>query len=114
MAPEFFTGYGCGVPVGFLTRETAPGQQVRAKEERMRKIWIVVFSLVLAGCSGGVRSSLVEMDMRVASPMLRLNDDVPVVYPYQAAGGGRDPMVNAFGFSWESLESAYGEYRFNP
>lgn len=79
----------------------------------MRKIWVVSL-LFLAGCSGGVRSSLVEMDMRVASPFLRLNDDVPVVYPYQVGRGSRDPMVSAFGPSWESLEQANGAYRFNP
>jgi hypothetical protein len=55
------------------------------------------------------------MDMRLASPILRLNDDVPVVYPYyQAGSGSRDPMVNAYGPSWESLEPVYSDYRFNP
>ncbi|MEW6595603.1 MAG: hypothetical protein AB1413_12115 [Thermodesulfobacteriota bacterium] len=80
----------------------------------MRKIGIAVLLLMLAGCAGGVRSSLVEADMRIASPLLRLNDPVPVVYPYQAAGGSRDPMVGAYGPSWESLEPLYGDYRFNP
>lgn len=83
----------------------------------MRKIWMAapLVMVMMAGCSGGVRSSLVEMDMRLASPILRLNDDVPVVYPYyQAGSGSRDPMVNAYGPSWESLEPVYSDYRFNP
>ncbi|MEW6501786.1 MAG: hypothetical protein ACOY8P_09830 [Thermodesulfobacteriota bacterium] len=82
----------------------------------MRKLPLVaVLLLGLAGCAGGVRSSLVEMDMSVGSPLLRLNADVPVVYPYRQAGNAsRDPMVAAFGPSWESLEPAYGDYRFNP
>lgn len=80
----------------------------------MKTMWLVLPLLMLAGCSGGVRSSLVEMDLRVASPMLRFNSDVPVVYPYQAGGGSRDPMVSGFGPSWESLEPVYSEYRFNP
>jgi hypothetical protein len=81
----------------------------------MRKIWVVAL-FFLAGCSGGVRSSLVDMDLRIASPFSRQNDGVPVVYPYQQAGnnGSRDPMVNAFGPSWESLEPVYSDYRFNP
>lgn len=82
----------------------------------MRKLGMVILLFLLAGCSGGIRSSLVEMDLRLASPALRLNnDDVPVVYPDQYAGGAsRDPMVNAFGPSWESLEPFYSDYRFNP
>lgn len=80
----------------------------------MRKIWVVALCVMLAGCSGGVRSSLVEMDVRVASPLLRLNDDVPVVYPYRAGGMSSDPMVSSYGSSWESLEPVYSDYRFNP
>lgn len=81
----------------------------------MKKMCLAIPLLLLAGCSGGVRSSLVEMDMHIASPLLRLNADVPVVYPDQQAGGvSRDPMVNAFGPSWQSLEPEYSDYRFNP
>lgn len=80
----------------------------------MRKVWLMALLVSLAGCSGGIRSSLLEMDLRVASPALRLNDDVPVVYPDQVRSGSRDPMVNAFGPSWESLEPFYSEYHFNP
>ena len=79
----------------------------------MKKIgWILL--LLLSGCSGGVRSSLIDLDMRLSSPMLGLNDRVPVVYPHLAGGRNDDPMVAAFGPSWESLESAYPQYRFNP
>lgn len=84
----------------------------------MRNIWIMALLFLLAGCSGGVRSSAVDMDLRIASPFSRQDDGVPVVYPYQyqQAGnnGSRDPMVNAFGPSWKSLEPVYSEYRFNP
>lgn len=80
----------------------------------MSRIWWVGFLLLLSGCSGGMRSSLVEMDMRVASPMLGLNDELPVVYPYRARGVSGDPMMGSFGATWQSLEPVYTDYRFNP
>lgn len=70
---------------------------------------------LLAGCSGGIHSPLVEMDMSLASPILGLNGGTQVVYPYQQTG---DPQAgspaDAFGPSWVDLQEEYPEYKFNP
>lgn len=80
----------------------------------MKKVLVVLLVIFLGGCSGGIHSSLVDMEIDLASPILGLNDDVPVVYPYRPAGtNNTDPMVGSFGPSWEGLYDEYPEYRFN-
>lgn len=81
----------------------------------MKKILAILLAIFLGGCSGGIYSSLVEMEVNLASPILGLNDEVPVVYPYHTAGRRvADPMVGSFGPSWQGLYDKYPEYRFNP
>lgn len=79
----------------------------------MRKIMAGLLLISCCGCSGGVYSNLVEAEMRLGSPMFGEGRRVPVVYP----GGGvvsDDPMVQAFGPSWRSMEKDYPAYNFNP
>ncbi|MBU4033903.1 MAG: hypothetical protein KKG34_03800, partial [Proteobacteria bacterium] len=61
----------------------------------------------------GVYSNLVEMEMRLASPMFGEGQQVPVVYPGRTAVSD-DPMVQTFGPSWRSMEKDYPAYNFNP
>lgn len=83
----------------------------------MKKIVAVLLLLaVCSGCSGGIHTGLVEVDLRLASPLLAGERGVPVVYP-AAVGRGRgadDSMVQAFGPSWENVEGDYPAYNFNP
>lgn len=94
--------------------------------------WLLLVLLLSAGCAAGVRSSLLEADMRLASPRLGLGTtqaeggSLPVVYPGAAAGvgaaaggapavtAGENPMTAQFGPAWQGLEPVYREYRFNP
>lgn len=79
----------------------------------MRKIVAGLLLLSCCGCSGGVYSNLVEMEMRLASPAFEGNRQVPVVYPGRS-GVSDNPMVQAFGSSWRSMERDYPDYNFNP
>ncbi|HIJ77750.1 MAG: hypothetical protein OEY01_00395 [Desulfobulbaceae bacterium] len=81
----------------------------------MQKIMIV--SLLLAfgvGCTGGVYSDLAEVELRAASPILGLGAKVPVVYPAAPFGEANDPLAQAFGPEWASIEQGYPAYNFNP
>lgn len=70
---------------------------------------------LITGCTGGIRSPLVDMDINLASPVLGLNSGTEVIYPYQQPG---DPQAvspaDAFGPSWVDLQQEYPEYNFNP
>ena len=90
------------------------GSLVQLLEDVMKKVIIVLLLAFSVGCSGGVYSDLLEADMRVASPVLGLGSDMPVVYPAAPVRGYSDPMVQAFGPSWESVEQDYPAYNFNP
>lgn len=83
----------------------------------MQKIMAGLLLISCCGCSGGVYSNLAEVEMRLASPMFGEGQRVPVVYPAGPAGRGGvsgDPMVQAFGPSWRSMENDYPAYNFNP
>lgn len=79
----------------------------------MRKIMAGLLLISCCGCTGGVYSNLVEAEIRLASPVFGEGPRVPVIYP---GGGGvpGDPMVQAFGPSWRSMERDYPAYNFNP
>lgn len=79
----------------------------------MRKIMAGLLLISCCGCSGGMYSDLVEVEMRVATPMFGEGSRVPVVYPGKTGASG-DPMVQAFGSSWRSMENDYPGYNFNP
>lgn len=79
----------------------------------MKKIVLVLLVIFFGGCSGGIHSSLVDVEIDLAAPILGLNGDVPVVYPYRPTGGNIDPMVGTFGPSWKGLHNKYPEYKFN-
>ena len=79
----------------------------------MKKLLLLCL-LLLGGCSTGVHTSLVEMDMDVDLPFLTGGSRQAVVFPDRAAADGGSPMVEAFGPEWRSVERAYPEYRFNP
>ncbi|MDH3359797.1 MAG: hypothetical protein OEL55_02915 [Desulfobulbaceae bacterium] len=76
----------------------------------------VLFALVflLGGCSGGVNSSLLDMNMNVSLPFLGNGDRQAVVFPYQRATAEGETMVQAYGQEWRSVEGDYPEYQFNP
>jgi len=79
----------------------------------MKKVlWAFVF--LLGGCSGGVNSSLLKMNMNVSLPFLGDDDRQAVVFPYRAPVRDGDQAEQAFGPEWRSVESDYPEYRFNP
>jgi len=78
----------------------------------MRKL-VFVLLLLLGGCSAGVYSPLVGMELNLSSPLAGDNGRQAVVFPYRADTEG-DPMVAAFGPEWRSVEGEYAEYRFNP
>ena len=79
----------------------------------MQKIMAGLLLISCCGCSGGVYSNLVEVEMRLASPMLGEDKRVPVVYPGRT-NVSDDPMIQAFGPSWRSMEKDYPAYNFNP
>lgn len=76
---------------------------------------LVIFlaAFMVSGCSGGIYSPLLEGEVNIASPMFGLNAAKPVVSPMPGSSG-REPMVKAYGDSWESVEGDYFEYNFNP
>lgn len=84
--------------------------------------WVLLTLFISAGCAAGVRTSLVEMDMRLASPLLSRSAqgsaELPVVYPAAAPAGpgvaaGVFPLED-YGPAWRGLEPVYSQYRFNP
>lgn len=89
-------------------------------------IWMLLLLFVTVGCAAGIRTSLLEVEGRVASPRLGWGETrgtaLAVVYPAAAptvlVGGGVDGggggMVENFGSAWQNLEPVYREYRFNP
>ena len=79
----------------------------------MKKVFFALVFLFLGGCSGGVNSSLLNMNMDVSLPFLGDGNRQAVVYPDQQVATG-DSMVQAYGREWQSVEGDYPEYRFNP
>lgn len=79
-------------------------------------IWLIVPLFLCTGCAAGIHSSLVDADVRLASPALGWGEGrtLPVVYPAGPVYADRDLLVESFGPAWESLEPVYSEYRFNP
>ena len=79
----------------------------------MQRIMAGLLLIGCCGCSGGISSNLLEAEMRLGSPMFGQSQRVEVLYP----GRGKvadDPMVQAFGTSWRSMETDYPAYNFNP
>ena len=75
----------------------------------------LALALLLSGCSGGIYTPVAEVGVTLDSPILGLNDELPVVFPYKGTRNrGQNPMVEAYGPSWQDLHSKYPEYRFNP
>ena len=79
----------------------------------MQRIIAGLLLISCCGCSGGVYSNLVEVEMRLDSPMFGQGQRVPVIYPGRGPVSD-DPMVQAFGPSWRSMENDYPAYNFNP
>lgn len=79
----------------------------------MKKVFFA-FLFLLGGCSGGVNSSLLDMNMNVSLPFLGKGDRQAVVFPYQRAAADGDSMVQANGSEWRNIEGDYPEYQFNP
>ena len=78
----------------------------------MKKVvWALVF--LLGGCSGGVNSSLLDMNMNVSLPFLGDNERQEVVFPYQRRAAASGSMVEVNGPEWRNVEGDYPEYRFN-
>ncbi|HIJ91658.1 MAG TPA: hypothetical protein HPP95_12515 [Deltaproteobacteria bacterium] len=80
----------------------------------MRKIMAVLLLVGCCGCSGGMYTNPLEIELRLASPMFGESRQVPVLYPGGRGVVSDDPMVQAFGPSWRSLENDYPAYNFNP
>ncbi len=78
----------------------------------MKKVLLALVFL-LGGCSGGLNSSLLDMNMNVSLPFLDDGRQL-VVYPDQPARIDGDSMVQANGAEWRSVEGDYPQYRFNP
>lgn len=75
----------------------------------MKKIFLGLMFL-LGGCSAGVNSSLLSLNVDASLPFLGNNDRQEVVYPSQTVSSGAavsDP-------EWKSVEKDYSEYNFNP
>lgn len=80
----------------------------------MRKL-LVMMMVVLgcSGCSGGIHSKVLEMEMRLASPMFGEDPGLPVVYPGRQEAPAHG-MVQSFGPSWRNMEGDHPSYNFNP
>lgn len=79
----------------------------------MQKIMAGLLLIGCCGCSAGMYSDLVEVEMRLASPRFGGDQRVPVVYPGKTEVSG-ESMAQAFGPSWRSMENDYPAYNFNP
>ena len=96
----------------------------RFAEIRKRGLVLLLLGLLLplligVGCAAEVRSSLVEMELRLALPLLgRGKSDaasLPVVYPAAPLSLSEPEFpLEEFGPAWRGLEPVYSEYRFNP
>jgi hypothetical protein len=83
----------------------------------MKRMVALLLLFACAGCSVGVHSGLLDVEMRLASPLLFGEAErLPVHYPATAGRGGAagDAMVEAFGPSWRNVEGDFPSYRFNP
>ncbi|MDZ7642526.1 MAG: hypothetical protein U5J62_10960 [Desulfurivibrio sp.] len=89
----------------------------------MATAWLLLAPLIGAGCAAGVRSSLLEAEVRLQSPALSryqgAGQRLPVIYPAGGPGttanaAGRATGMEQFGPAWQGLEPVYREYRFNP
>lgn len=74
----------------------------------MKKFFLAVVFL-LGGCSGGINSSLLKMNVDMSIPFLSGDDRQAVVYPGQANGVNGD----AGDPEWRNIEKDYPEYSFN-
>lgn len=79
----------------------------------MQRIMAGLLLINCCGCSGGIYSNLVEVEMRLASPILGAGQRVPVVYPGRGDVSD-DPMIKSGGLAWRSMERDYSAYNFNP
>ncbi|HCC54821.1 MAG TPA: hypothetical protein DEQ20_07860 [Desulfobulbaceae bacterium] len=79
----------------------------------MQRIIVGLLLITCCGCSGGIYNNLVEMEMRLASPVLGVSQRVPVVY-FGRGDVLYDPMMKNGGLAWRSMERDYSDYNFNP
>lgn len=70
----------------------------------------VICGLFLGGCSVGIYSTPVEVDVKLASPVLKLNDQIPVVFPAEI---GKEKRVLRLGRGEAKHADSYSEYQFN-
>lgn len=83
----------------------------------MKTLGAMLLLLGCWGCSGGVHSRLLTMDVQLSSPLLN-EDRLPIFSPGGAVGsdktGAADlSMVQAYGSSWRNQEGEYPGYTFN-
>ncbi len=114
--------------MSIMVAEPAQGLKDRGGAGRPQLLfWVLLTLFISAGCAAGVRTSLVEMDLRLASPLFsrdaEATAELPVVYPAAARAGSAAPVgavgsgafpLADFGPAWRGLEPVYSEYRFNP
>ena len=105
---------GCVQDCHFIDRMALFLWSNTTEGEEMQKIMAGLLLISCCGCSGGMYSDLVEVEMRLASPMFGEGQRVPVVYPGRSGVSSDHPMVQAVGPSWRSMENDYPAYNFNP
>ena len=96
-----------------MTETVCAQEETCRRGKDMKKVmWALLF--LLGGCSGGVNSSLLDMNMNLSLPFLGDGDRQAVVYPYQGTAADGDSVVQAYGSEWRNVAGDYREYRFNP
>ncbi len=80
----------------------------------MKVLVAIVLVSIVSGCSGGIYTPVVDMEVGFKSSLLGHGGDVPVVYPAAKTVYGHDPMVEAFGPSWRNVQDDYPGFTFNP
>ncbi len=78
----------------------------------MKRRWLLLLPvLLLVGCSAGVRTPLLDVNVGTGSRLLGLNSGVRVVYPYRPTGN--TSLSERYGPEWQNIQGSYPEYKFN-
>ena len=82
----------------------------------MKKIVLLLLIMLVAGCSRGTYTSLLNTEVEVVSPVISLVAGDEDIFSVRTGIGtfDQDSIVKNYGASWRNIEAQYPEYTFNP